>query len=319
MEIIIEEISRGQKLLGRHKFNQQTVNIGRGYHSDIILSDPHICAEHLSIEFDGNNWRVNDKDSINGCFLDEGKKPADGHILHSGDIITIGKSQIRIVFPHHPVATSITLSPFENLINLTKHPLALLINIAIFALITGWVFFLNNPKEVNFTQLLVPTIGLTLMFAAWPGAVSLVSHLTKHDARIFTQIGICFVFYNLTWISDLIETVVRFNTSSQFPLTMLVNLLPIAIAFYLFWLNCYIGFHMSDKRRIVVAASLTTLLFGGSFLVQLSKKPDFSISPKFDSTLMTPSFMFAASTDVDTFINDSNKLFKRVDKAAKKK
>jgi len=317
MEIIIEEISRGHKLLGRHKFSQRSVNVGRGYHSDVIITDPHVCAEHLSIEFDGDNWRIVDQDSINGSFLDEGKKPAHGHIIHSGDIITLGKSQIRVVFPHHPVATSISLSPFENLINLTKHPVALVANITIFALLTGWMFFLNNPKEVNFTQLLVPSVGITLMFAIWPAAVSLISHLTKHDARIFTQLGICFVFYNITWVSDFIETLVAFNTSSQFSIALVVSFLPVIIAFCLFWLNCYIGFHMGKTRRLVIAASLTTLLFGGSFLVQLSKKPEFSARPHFNSTLLTPSYLFAQSNTVDEFINHSDKLFKRVDSAKK--
>ena len=312
MEIIIEEISRGHKLLGRHKFNKKSINIGRGYHSDIILSDPHVCAEHLSIEFDGENWRIVDLNSINGCFLGEGKKPANGHIIHSGDVITIGKSQIRIVFPHHPVVDSITLSPFENLINLTKQPAVLTINVLIFALLTGWMFFLNNPKEVNFTQLFVPAVGLTLMFAIWPAAISLVSHLTKHDARIFTQLGICFVFYNLSWVVDFLEALVNFNTASQSPFTSLLIVLPIILAFCLFWLNCHIGFHMSKVRRVVVATSLTTLLFGGTFLIQLSKKPDFSVRPQFNSTLLTPNFMFAPSNNVDEFIGNSNELFKRV-------
>jgi len=319
MEIIIEEISKGHKLLGRHKYNQECISIGRGYHNDIILSDPHICAEHLALEFDGENWLIKDKDSINGSFLDEGKKTADGHIIHSGDVITLGQSQIRVVFPHHPVPTSITLSPFENLINLTKQPFVLVSNIAIFAIITGWIFFLNNPQEVNFTQLLVPAIGLTLMFAIWPAIVSLISHLTKHDARVLTQLGICFVFYNLTWLSDFIENLLQFNTSSQFQLAIIIKLLPVAIAFSLIWLNCYIGFHMSDKRRIVIAASITTLLFGGGFLVQISKKPDFSARPQFNATLLTPSFMFAESSDVNTFINNSDTLFKRARKAAQEK
>lgn len=319
MEIIIEEISRGHKLLGRHKFNKECVDIGRGYHSDIILSDPHVCAEHLTIKFDGSNWRIIDKDSINGCFLGEGQKPANGHIIHSGDVITLGKSQIRVLFPHHPVATSITLSPFENLINLTKHPVALITNIMFFAMLTGWLFFLSNPKEVNFTQLFVPTVGLTLMFAIWPGAVALVSHLTKHDPRVFTQLGICFLFYNLTWVSDFIEALIQFNTSSQFMLTPLVALLPIVIAFCLFWLNCYIGFHMSDKRRIVVAAMLTTLLFGGNFLVKLSKTPDFSVRPQFNATLLTPNFMFAQSSSVEEFVEASDGLFKKAKAEANEK
>lgn len=319
MEIIIEEISRGHKLIGRHKFAQTSVNIGRGYHSDIILADPHVCAEHLAIEHDGECWRVLDKDSINGSFLDGGKKPANGHIIRSGDVIVIGKSQIRVIFPYHPVEASITLSPFESLINLTRKPSILIANIGLFALLTGWVFFLNNPTEVNFTQLFVPAIGLTLMFAIWPAMVALVSHLTKHDARIFTQLGICFVFYNLTWVSDFVESLVRFNTSSQFSLISLLGLLPIALAFCLFWLNCYVGFHMNSRRRALSAAGLTLLLFGGTFLVQYSKKPDFTVKPHFNSTLMTPNFMFASSSSVDDFVTNSGKLFEKAAKKAQEK
>lgn len=319
MEIIIEEISRGQKLIGRHKFSQQEVVVGRGYHSDIILADPHVCAEHISIAHDGEHWRIHDQQSINGSFIGESKKPADGHIVHSGDIITLGKSQIRLVFPHHPVAESITLSPFENLINLTKHPMALITNIAIFALLTAWIFFLNNPKDVNATQLIVPATGLTLMFACWPLMVSLVSHLTKHDARVWTQLGVCFVFYNLTWVTDFIEAVVLFNSSSSSLLAPIVSLLPIALAFCLFWLNSYVGFHMTNTRKTVVASCLTLLLFGGSYLVQLSKKPEFTIKPSFNATLMTPNFLFAPSSSVDEFITSSDKLFEKVDKKAKEK
>lgn len=315
MEIIIEEISRGRKLLGRHRFNKETVNIGRGYESDIILADPHICAKHISLEHDGEHWKVLDLDSINGSFVEEGKKPANGHIVQSGDIIKIGKSQIRIVFPNHPVSKSIALSPFESLLDLTKHPAALIFNISIFAALTAWISFLNNPTEVNYTQLFVQGIGAAIMFSIWPAAVAFVSHLTKHEARFFTQLGICFIFYNLIWVNDFIETLIQFNTSSNFPFTNFLIVVPIIIAFSIVWLNCYIGFHMGKVRRFVTALSLTTLLFGGTYLVQLSKKPDFSVRPHFNATLLSPTFLFAKSSNVDEFIDSSDKLFKRANEA----
>ena len=317
MELIIEEINRGHKLIGRQRFSQATINIGRGYQSDVILSDPHVCSDHLTIEFDGEHWLIKDNNSVNGSFLGEGKKLAHGHKLSSGDIITLGKSQIRVVFPHHPVTETVTLSPFEDLINLAKHPAALMINICLFAMITGWMIYLSNPREVNFTQLLVPTVGTTLMLAIWPALVALVSHLTKHDARVFTQVGICFAFFNLSLLSDFIESIVKFNTSSHVPFAALVTVLPIAISFCLFWLNCYVGFHMSKKKRVVVAATLTTLLFGGSFLIQMSKQPEFTAKPRFDATLMTPNFLFTAPNSVDAFIEDSSKLFEKADSEAK--
>ena len=318
MEVILEELSKGHKLLSRHKFSQKNITIGRAYHSDIILSDPHVCAEHLTIEHDGECWRIVDQNSVNGIYLQEQKQSANGHIIRSGDIITLGKSQLRIVFPYHPVADSIILSPFENLIKLTKHPLVLSANIAIFTLLTAWVMFLNSAKEMNFTKLLVPTIGVTLMFVAWPALVALIAHLNKNDARVFTQIGVCFVIYNIFWLTDLFENIVIFNSASYSAFTDLVLLIPIVLAFSLFWLNCYISFHMSQLKRTVIATGLTTLLFGGSFLVQLSKQSDFSVKPQFDNTLLSPNFVITGSSNVDEFIDNSAKLFEQVQKEALK-
>lgn len=313
MELIIEEISRGRKVLSRHKYNQSEINIGRSFENDMILSDPHICGEHLTISFNGESWQVTDHQSVNGSFLDEGKQTADKHIVNSGDVIRIGQSQIRLLLPNHPVADTIELSPFESLINNVKNPITLVTNILIFALLTGWIFFLNNGKEVNFTQLLVPTFSITLMFALWPLGVSLVSHLTKHDARVWAQIGVCFLFYNITWGSDFIETLVNFNTASDNSITMLVTIIPILLAFMMFWLNLYVGFHMTSKRRNTLAVSFVVLLFGGSYLIQMSKQPEFTAKPAFDSTLLTPTFLMTPSSNVDSFIEKSDALFSDID------
>ena len=320
MEIIIEEITRAHKLIARHKFMQNDVNIGRGYDNDIIMADPHICAQHLSLNFNGEHWLLNDEGSINGSFYDDEfsktKSAVHQHIVRSGQVFMIGKSLVRIVFPDHPVPESISFSPFENILTLTRHPVFLAINILLFASVTGWLFNLHNPVEVNFTQLLVPAIGMTLLFGLWPIGVALVSHLTKHDARFWGQLGICFVFYNLMWLSDFIENITSFNASSQSILSVLATFLPIVLAFCLFWLNCQIGFHMSTRRRTVIASCMTLLLFGGSFLIQLSKKPEFSIRPAFNTTLMAPSYLFTHSNNVQGFLESSKTLFNDAQEAA---
>ena len=316
MEIIIEEISHGHKLLGRHKFASSNITIGRGYDNDIIISDPHVCADHLQLHFNGEHWLVNDQGSINGSYLEDSKENVIQHQVRSGDIITIGKSQVRFVFPSHPVEVSIAISPFESLINLARHPVALALSMSLFALIAGWIINLNNANEVSLTQMLVPTIGLTLGFALWPAGIALVSHLTKHDARFWTQMGISFIFFNMMWLSDIFENIVHFNTSSNFSMVWTISIIPLLLAFCLFWLNCYVGFHMTLRRRNLVSLSLIVLLFGGSFLIQMSKQPEFNPRPQFDTTIMSPAFLFAPSSNVESFVSDSTKLFEKVSKQA---
>ena len=321
-EIIIEEISRNYKLLHRHKLSQQQIHIGRDYHNDIILADPHICPSHLSIEQTNGQWQITDNQTVNGSFIEnvsEKKHSANHHIINDGDVITLGKSQLRILFTDHPVEPTVAFSPFESFINVMRHPVALLLSIALFTLIAGAVFYLNSPKEVNFSQLLVPTIGMTLGFALWPAGVALVSHLSKHDARVMAQLGISFAFFNLMWFSDFLENIATFNSASGSIAPLFVMVTSIALAFSLFWLNGYIGFHMSAKRRITVAASITLLLFGGSYLVQYSNKPEFNPRPQYDATIMVPSFLITSSTSVDEFIEDSRKLFDKTSKKAQEK
>jgi pSer/pThr/pTyr-binding forkhead associated (FHA) protein len=318
-EVIIEEISRGHKLISRHKLNQASLTIGRGYQSDIILPDPHVCPNHLQLTHNGEHWVIRDSGSINGSFLADGKTELGEHIVNSGDVFSLGKSQIRVIFPNHPVAQTVRFSPFESFINLMRNPMVLSLSILLFAFVSGYLFYLNKGIESNFSQLLVPAIGMTLLFAAWPWGVSLISHLTKHDARIMTQLGISFAFFNLLWVSDVLDSIVAFNFSSNWPMSSLMTLVPIALAFSLFWLNSYIGFHMSERRRIIVAASLTLLFFGGSLLVQFSNKPEFSARPNYDATIMIPSFMLAPSSDVDTFIENSKTLFKETQEMAQEK
>lgn len=320
-EIIIEEISRNHKLLHRYKLSQQQIHIGRDYHNDIILADPHICPSHLTIELIDGQWTITDNQTVNGSFIENShtkKHNADQHVINDGDVITLGKSQLRILFTNHPVEPTIAISPFESLINFMRHPVALLASVVLFTLISGYSFYLNIPKEVNFSQLLVPTIGMTLGFALWPAGVALVSHLSKHEARVLAQLGISFAFFNLMWLSDFFEGLVNFNSSSDSIAPTLIMLISIALAFSLFWLNGYIGFHMSAKRRIVVAAGMTTLLFGGSYLVQYSNKPEFNPRPQYKATIMMPSLLVASSTNTDKFINDSSKLFDKAKKEALK-
>ena len=320
-EIIIEEITRNHKLLHRHRLIQNEVSIGRGYQNDIILTDPHICSKHTYLKYSQGVWHLNDNDSVNGTLLEnkKGKKQlAHQQEIADGDVIVLGKSQLRILFSDHQVADTISFSPFESLIDIIRHPIAVFISMILFLLIAGNISYLNQLTETNVSQLLVSALSISLLFSLWPAGVALVSHLTKHEPRILAQFGISFIFFILMWLSDRLEKIIAFNSASDSALGVFFSLLPLGLAFCLFWLNSYVGFHVSARRRIVVAFSITTLLFGGSYLLQYSKKPEFNPHPQYSATIMAPHFLIAPSNNVDTFLVQSNALFEQVSKAADK-
>jgi len=312
--LIIEEISRGQKTIQRYKLTQPSISIGRGYDNDIILSDPHICPEHIRIDFIAGSWKISDRDSINGSFLEpikNKKQNADQHLVNDGDIVNIGKSQLRLLFINHPVNAAIHFSVFESFINLMRQPLALFVNILSFIAIAASLAYLNSPVESNYSQFFVSAIGMALVFALWPAGIALISHLTKHDARAVAQIGISFAFFNLFWLTDFIDNLVAFNTASNAINALIGTALSLTLGFSLFWLNCYIGFHMTAKRRMLVSISITALLFGSNYLVQYSHKPEFNPRPQYNATIMAPNFLFVPSRTVDQFMKNNELLFKK--------
>lgn len=311
--IIVEQINRSKKLLARDRLNSDTITIGRSYQNDIVIDDPHICPEHLTIEYDGECWRVKDQDSLNGTFLEDSKQSADEHIVHSGDILSIGKSQIRVVFPDHPVAPTIAFSPFESLIDFCRKPATLLVSLIVFALMSGYLVYLSKSTHVNFTQVLVPAIGMTLGFTLWPAIISLISYLTKNEARFWSQVGISFIIFNLFLLNDGLDYLLHFNLSSAWPVYWLSTIIPVALTFCLFWLNCYFGFDMSKKKRNTIAVSMCLLIFGGGYLIEVSNKPEFRSQPYYDATIMTPNFLIAPSSSVDKFVEDANKVFEEAD------
>lgn len=311
MEIIIEEISRTKKLIGRHKFLQQELTLGRGYQNDVILSDPHVCPDHLSLTFEDGDWYITDLDTVNGSFLNHQCKLAERHKVTSGDVISIGKSQVRLILPEHEIAPTLRFSPFDDILKVCAQPAIVLFNVLLFAAVVGVMVYFNTPTTFMISQALVPALGLTLGICLWPLLFALLAHLTKHEARIFTQIGVTFVIINLFWLLDISEVFLDFNVSSQINLNWLFVPLNFALIYLLFWCNLYVAFNQPRKRRLIIATSLSGLLIVGSYLLQMSKEPEFDYSPHYSTTLLSPAFRIMPSNDVDRFLEKSEKLFNK--------
>ncbi|SET17789.1 FHA domain-containing protein [Thalassotalea agarivorans] len=319
MELIIEELTRGNKLVARHKYTANDISVGRGYNNDLILSDPHVCPEHLNLSFDGEQWTITDLGTVNGSFFSKSDTPVSGNVVRSGDIIQMGHSKIRIVFPNHPVEASIELSRLEGFINFVRHPAILIANLVIFTLVSMYMLYLNQVEETTITKLFVEsTMQKLLVFGLWPVAVAIVAQLTKNEARIFAQISASFTIFNISMLIDFFEKIMLFNTSSAITLTWLVTIVSIATTYCLFWLNCYISFVMTAKRRIKIAGLMTAFLFGLIFLYQIASKPEFRYQPRYNGTVMAPKYVLKEGQSVDEYLEETQALFEDRMKEAEK-
>jgi pSer/pThr/pTyr-binding forkhead associated (FHA) protein len=72
--------------------------IGRNTSSDIALNDDFLSGEHARLELRGSDWYLEDLHSTNGTFLN-GFEVRDSVSVHNGDVIRIGRVDLKLVNP----------------------------------------------------------------------------------------------------------------------------------------------------------------------------------------------------------------------------
>jgi hypothetical protein len=321
MELIIEQVSRSKKLLQRHQVEGSMINIGRGYDNDVILNDPYICAHHLSLNVgEDGRWQVCDNDTVNGSFT-ERQKPLKGcESIESGDVISIGKSYLRFIYPHQQVAPAIRLSGLEGLLNWLSSPMVV---ITVFCIYIGMLFgnyYMGSAVEIKTTQMLSNVFFRFVVMSLLPLLFALLARLFKHDARVLTQMVVWYSFFIIFLLFDGLSALINFNSNQSWMSNGFSYITQITLLFSLFWATFYIAFHQSPMRRSVTAGAITIGIYALSYLYNAGNSSDFNPKPMYDNTLLAPEFAISTPVSIEQFIADSESVFElSTKKAAREK
>ncbi|MBW1870724.1 MAG: FHA domain-containing protein, partial [Deltaproteobacteria bacterium] len=81
-----------------YSFDRVEITIGRTMDNDVVIPDPGISRQHMSIRDKGGAYIVKDLGSSNGTKLN-GKKVGE-EVLRPGDVIMMGTVQVRFEGPN---------------------------------------------------------------------------------------------------------------------------------------------------------------------------------------------------------------------------
>lgn len=310
MELIVEEVSRSQKLLQRHQIKGSSISIGRGFDNDVILNDPYICANHLSLSVtEEGRWQVCDQASVNGSFTDS-QKPLKGcQPIHSGDVISIGKSHLRFIYPHQPVAPAIRLSGLEGVLNWLSSPLVVTAILFIYIGLLFGDFYLQASAEIKTSQMLKAVFSRFIGMALIPLMFSAVARLLKHDARVLTQMVVFYSFFIIFMLFDVLGTFISFNSNQLWISNGFSSVTQLGLIFALLWSSFYVAFHQDTFRRTMMAASFTLGVFLLGFLYNSASRGNFNPKPVYDNTLLAPEFAISSPVSIKAFIAQSESVF----------
>lgn len=92
------ELDQVEGTVGRrmHDLGRESVTIGRGSPSDIVLDDVTVSREHAEISGGERGFKVIDSGSLNGTYVNRVR--VDSVYLRNGDEIQIGKYRFKFVF-----------------------------------------------------------------------------------------------------------------------------------------------------------------------------------------------------------------------------
>lgn len=162
-------------------FDYFPVRIGRGYMNDIILSDPHVCAEHLVINRNHQGWQVQDLDTRNGVIFQNRKNHEPCIPVNSGDELMIGRTRLRFLSPRHPVEATRLLrsrgSLYDALISMA------MVWGLMCLLVLGYVTdtYLSSSVEVHLERLLADSLPLLAGVLIWAGIWTLLAYIVRRQ------------------------------------------------------------------------------------------------------------------------------------------
>ncbi len=312
MEIIIEQLGTTHNVLDRQKFKQSEVTIGRAYSNDLILTDEHVDEAHAHIyQDDLGEWRIEDRNSLNGVKKYKRKSRLQNQPISSGDIFTIGRNKIRVLFGNHPIPATVKIR-FSEVFLLWIGRLPVLISLIIgYVLIKGLTIYSVTSSELQWSAIVSNNLQSALMFVGLAVLVYLLSILFKRGGNFLSHLGVLILAFFFSEVLGFLLELLKFNTSSQ--LDLLTGFLESAsghlVLFLYFWCILYLAFHIPLKRRTIICLALVTVFVGIEWLNRERLEDFFAQTIRADQSLMPPAFLLKSPPQSEQHFEQAFDLF----------
>ena len=314
MAIVLELLSRKNIPLKHYKFEQDYVCVGRDFNNDLRLDDPYVCPSHMLVAIDPESGKlmVNDCQSTNGIKVNN--KFVRQATLNSQDVIKIGRTRLRIIDTKVPLAEAMPLSELEEDLNwLNQSFLAICLSIIClgFLLLSK---YLGSVQEFSLIKALPSELGQLAVFCLWPLSFAILAKVVKKESHIISQFSLMWIIVLIVNGLILLQKIAIFNIhpGAWFAWLELVVFATVVVIFI--WLSLFIALHQANKRRNIIAISMTLIILAPIYALGFLSSEQFSPRPSYNPTLLPPTYNITSAAQTDKFINQADSLFSQVDK-----
>ena len=292
------------------------LTVGRALDGDVVLADPHVAAQHFSIEANAQGLALVVGDTGNGVqagtkHVHRGERAV---LAPQADALefTVGRTRLRLRLPEHALAPELPLAPGTPLLRRAAPAL-----VAAGALMLGLLFntyLVTDPGDLGRalgTMVLATVAGA----AVWCGAWALLSKTFTHQARFGWHLRV-FLFSSIaTLAASTLPSLLAFMFSwpafSDFAFVGVYCVGAAALYFHLLAVE-------PARFRLLkwVAATCAVVGIGLTMWFNLQRGDQFG-DELYMSHLFTPALRLARPVAADGFITDLGSLKSVLDKKAK--
>ena len=312
---LLEILDRDGQVRQVYAVQHWPLRVGRALDNDVVLSDPHVAAEHLNIGPGEYGLMLTVGASRNGVRLGQrALRGGDRTALPAGVepiALTAGRTRLRLRLPEHTLAPELALAPTVSFARRLGPGLA-----AALLLVAGMLFKVYLDTDPDGLARAAGAMLLTTLIGAavWCGAWALLSKTFTRQARFGWHLRV-FVFASLALLANsALPALVAFALSwprlSDFAF---VGDIAIAAAALYFHLLAVEPAHPRALRWVAVSCALIGAALTLWFNVQRSGRYGDEI---YMSHLFPPALRLARPVAVDAFIDGLAPLKATLDRKA---
>lgn len=326
---VIEIIDRDGHCRETHRVRAWPLRIGRSPHCDLVLSDPHVAAEHallhwgrdehaaeLSTEASAEpSAEARDDErpvlellpSHNGGWLEQRKLAAGSReTWPASEVLQIGTTRLRL-------RTSLDALPDEQAVSAADWPVkrtrrpawalpTLLAAWVVILLIINWAGDDGSATWVDVVSLLLKPVAAALIWAAvWALITQLFRHWFAFGAHLWRVVVAGLAFVVLGAVVPL--TAYMFNL----PRLLVIDQLAMSVGgAALLWWHASVVWPRASRRVAVGVGAMA--LIGLVLTVGGRGEQQYWLGPSYMATLAPPALRLAQPTSVDSFVDGMDKL-----------
>lgn len=313
--VIVEVLDKSGKVHERVRLTRFPAVIGRGYDSDMILSDEFVSAHHAQINVDETGQpTISDLDTENGTYLLPKMQAVNNLTLGAETLLRLGHTLVRVRRPEFPVAPA-------RIDTLTHSRLAgvfssgwMLTALSLLLLgMLGFHAYQISAQQIKLSKLLLETLEIAILVPIWAGLWAIFSRVFAHHTAYISHAVIATLAVISIFVADTLAEYYAFGFSAQLSADILLHALFGLIVALVLYGHLRFSTLLSPKHIGVFSGMIAAGVVALSGFTTYVQNLDFNDTLPYPPELKPAQFRMVQEQSLDAFIRAADQLPQKLD------